>query len=322
MLKRYTALLLCAATVISVGLSACSSGKSASSAAASQPAGTASEENASSGEKLKVSVTFDAMKEFTEAVGKDKVDISTIIPAGTEPHDFEPKAQDLTGLSTAKVFVYSGLGMEAWADKAVQSANNADLVAVEASKGAEPIKNTDPGEIEEHGQYDPHIWLSLKGAEIETKNIRDGLVKADPANKDYYEKNCEDFVAQLESLYTEYDQKFKSAPKKSFVTGHAAFGYLCRDFGLEQNSVEDVYAEGEPSAQQLSELVKYCKDHKVTTVFAEEMASPDVSKTLAKEVGAQVETIYTVESAEDDKTYLERVESNLSKIYASLGGKA
>ena len=95
MLKRYTALLLCAAAVISVGLSACGSEKSASSAAASQPAGTASEENASSGEKLKVSVTFDAMKEFTEAVGKDKVDISTIIPAGTEPHDFEPKAQEI-----------------------------------------------------------------------------------------------------------------------------------------------------------------------------------------------------------------------------------
>ncbi len=104
------------------------------------------------------------------------------------------------------------------------------------------------------------------------------------------------------------------------MTGHAAFGYLCRDFGLEQNSVEDVYAEGEPSAQQLTDLVKYCREHKVETVFAEEMASPDVSKTLADEVGAKVETVYTVESSEGGKTYLERVESNLSKIYDSLKG--
>jgi zinc transport system substrate-binding protein len=268
--------------------------------------------------KLKVSVTFNAMKEFVAAVGKDKVEILTIIPDGTEPHDFEPKAQDLVALSTANVFVYSGLGMEAWVDDAIQAANNSGLVAVEASKGADAIKNTDPEEIEEHGQYDPHIWLSLKGAELEVKNIKDALVQADPSNKDFYETNCNDFVSQLENLYSEYNGKFQSVEQKSFVTGHAAFGYLCRDFGLEQNSVEDTFAEGEPSAQQLTELVKYCKDNKVTTIFAEEMASPDVSETLANEVGAKVETIYTIESGEDDKSYLERVTENLTKIYESL----
>lgn len=325
MLKRYAAILLGAAAVIGMGLSACGNGNTAGSGvsgAAPSSAAASSEEGQAAAGRLKVSVTFDAMKEFTEAVGGDKVEISTIIPDGTEPHDFEPKAQDLVGLSTAKVFVYSGFGMESWAVKAVQSADNPGLVTVEASKGAEPIKNTDAGEIKDHGQYDPHIWLSLKGAEIETKNIKDGLVKADPSNKEYYEKNCGDFVSQLEKLYAEYDKKFKSVPQKSFVTGHAAFGYLCRDFGLEQNSVEDVYAEGEPSARQLAELVKYCKANKVTTVFAEKMASPEVSQTLAKEVGAKVETIYTVESGEDNKTYLERAESNLSKIYESLGGTA
>ena len=288
MLKRCTALLMCGAIAMSVGLSACGSNNSSSSMASSQ-ASSASETSAgnkASGSKIKVSVTFDAMKEFTKAVGKDKVEISTIIPDGTEPHDFEPKAQDIVGLSTAQVFVYSGFGMEAWADNAVKSSNNPNLISVEASKGAEPIKNTDPGEVKEHGQYDPHIWLSLKGAEIETKNIKDALVKADSANKDYYEKNYNDFVAQLENIYTKYDNKFKSVKKKSFVTGHAAFGYLCRDFGLKQNSVEDVYAEGEPSPQQLAELVKYCKENKVTTVFAEDMASPNVSKTLAKDVNA------------------------------------
>jgi zinc transport system substrate-binding protein len=306
-----------------VGLSACGSGAPGSSEAGSSlpSSGAASAESKASGGKLKVSVSFNAMKEFTEAVGKEKVEVSTIIPAGTEPHDFEPKAQDLVGLSTAKVFVYSGFGMEAWAEKAVQSANNPDLVTVEASKGAEPIKNTDAGEIKEHGQYDPHIWLSLKGAEIEVKNIRTALVKADPSNQDYYEKNCNDFVSQLEALYTEYKKKFQAAPKKSFVTGHAAFGYLCRDFGLEQNSVEDTFAEGEPNAQQLSELVQYCKQHKVTTIFAEDMASPDVSKTLAQEVGAKVETIYTVEGEEEGRTYLERVKSDLDKIDASLEEK-
>lgn len=314
MMKKWAAMLLCLITVVS--LSACGSTNQAN-AQASTPKDNGQSSAQDTG-KLLVSVTFDAMKEFVEAVGQDKVEISTIIPAGTEPHDFEPKAQDLVGLSTAQVFVYNGLGMEVWVDKAVSAANNADLVTVEASKGADAIENTDPGEIEEHGQYDPHLWISLKGAELEVKNIKDGLIQADPANKDFYETNCDDFVAQLESLYKEYNEKFQSADKKSFVTGHAAFGYLCRDFGLKQNSVEDVFAEGEPTAQQLSELVEYCKANNVTTIFAEEMASPDVSKTLANEVGAKVETIYTIESAEDGMTYLERMQSNLTKIYESL----
>ena len=115
-----------------------------------------------------------------------------------------------------------------------------------------------------------------------------------------------------------YESQFASVPHKNFVTGHAAFAYLCRDFGLAQNSVEDVFAEGEPNAAQLAELVAYCKEHNITTIFAEEMASPDVSKTLADEVGAKVETIYTMESNEDDKTYLERMDDNLRKILASL----
>lgn len=299
-LKKWAVLLACVAGVLA--FPACSK------QAAEQP-----EE-----EKVRVSVTFDAMKEFVSAVGGDKVEISTIIPDGTEPHDFEPKAQDLAALSTADVFVYNGLGMEAWAQDAVEAADNEDLIVVETSGGADVIVNTDPEEVEEHGEYDPHIWLSLKGAEIAAQNIRDALAEADPDNADYYEKNCEDFVAQAESLYSEYNEKFQAAEKKSFVTGHAAFAYLCRDFGLEQNSVEDVFAEGEPSMRQLAELVDYCRSNGVTTVFAEEMASPEVSQTLADEVGAQVETISTMESSEDGTTYLARMEGNLSKIYRSL----
>ncbi|MDR0405727.1 MAG: metal ABC transporter substrate-binding protein [Clostridiales bacterium] len=302
---KQTMLLLCLSAVI--GLSACGGQQS--------PGG---ETTGTGTEKLKVSVTFNAMREFVHAVGGDKVEISTMIPDGTEPHAFEPKARELAALSTADVFVYNGLGMEAWASEAVQAANNANLLVVDASKGADVIQNTEQEEIEEHGQYDPHLWLSLKGAAAEVKNIRDALTQADADNKAYYEKNCADFTARLDALYNEYDAKFRAAKNKSFVTGHAAFAYLCREFGLEQNSVEDTFAEGEPSARQLAELTQYCRDNGVTTVFAEEMASPEVSETLAAEVGAKVETIYTIESAEEDKTYLERMTENLEKIYASV----
>ena len=268
--------------------------------------------------KVKVVTSFNAMTEFVQAVGGDKVEVATIIPDGTESHDFELKAEDIKSLSSAKVFVYNGLGMEPWAEKAIESAKNDKLVSVVASKGVDAIKNTDEEQIKEHGAEDPHTWLSLKNAVIEVNNVKDALVKADPSNKDYYEKNAKDYVAKLEALQKDYAQKFATVAHKDFVTGHAAFAYLCRDFGLEQQSVEDVFAEGEPNAAQLAELVEFAKSHGIKTIFAEEMASPAVSKTLAAEVGAKVETIYTMESKEDDKSYLQRMEDNLSKIYESL----
>ncbi|MDD2214076.1 MAG: zinc ABC transporter substrate-binding protein [Oscillospiraceae bacterium] len=308
-------------------LSACGSTESnnsgsaptVSSAAGTTAAGTeVAATDAGTTTRLAVSVSFDAMAEFVKAVGQDYVEVSTIIPSGTEPHDFEPKAQDLVKLSQADVFVYNGLGMEAWAEESAEAAQNDQLVTVIASDGVETITNTDQEEIQEHGQYDPHVWLGLSSAEQEIKNIRDGLIKADPAHQTAYEANCEAYLTQLNQLLTTYQDKFSQVSHKTFVTGHAAFAYLCRDFDLEQNSVEDTFAEGEPTAAQLGELVEYCKANQVTTIFAEEMASPAVSQTLADEVGATVETIYTIESAEDELTYLERMESNLSKIYSSL----
>lgn len=322
MKKKGLALLLC--LFVAAWLPACSpqGGPATTPSGAMQPGESASPETGEGA--LQVIVTFNALQEFAKAVGKEKVEVTTIIPDGSEPHDFEPKARDLVALSSADVFVYNGLGMEAWAEEAVQAAGNAALIVVEASKGADWIDRSEEetsgahGEEAESGAYDPHVWLSLEGAAVEVGNICDALVQADPANRAYYEANRDDYVAQLQSLRDDYAEEFASTARKSFVTGHAAFGYLCREFGLTQASVQDLYAEGEPSAQQLGELVDYCRQNGVTTIFAEEMASPEVSKTLADEVGVGVQTIYTMESAEDGLSYLRRMEENLSRIYDSL----
>lgn len=269
-------------------------------------------------DKIKVVVSFNPLREFAMAVGKDKIEVTTMVPEGVEPHDFEPKAKDLLELTEAKVFVYNGLGMEAWVDKSLSSIENKDLNVVDASKGSNLIKNESEDEIKEHGQYDPHIWLSLKEAKVETKNIKDALVKVDGKNKDYYEKNYEEFNKSLDNLYTEYKSKFESIQNKSFVTGHAAFAYLCRDFGLHQQSVEGVFAEGEPTAAKLKELVEYAKKNNVKTIFVEELASPKVSETLANEVNAKVQKIYTIECREDNKSYMDAMKENLENIYNSL----
>lgn len=268
--------------------------------------------------KVQVVVSFNALGEFAEAIGKDKVQVKTIIPEGTEPHDFEPKIRDFESINSASIFVYNGLDMEAWVDNTLQNVNNKNLIVVNASKGISPIKASEGAEAEGEGKYDPHIWLSLKNAEIEAANIRDALIKADKGNKDFYENNYRIFASKLEALYSEYKGKFDKLDNKYFVTGHAAFAYFCRDFGLKQNSVEDVFAEEEPSAKKMKGLVDFCKSNKIKTIFIEDMVSPKVSQTLASEAGAKVEKIYTIESREDNKDYIESMESNLSKVYESL----
>lgn len=268
--------------------------------------------------RLSVVASFDAMAEFSKAVGGDHVQVHTLTPAGIEPHEFEPKAQDMAILSKAAVFVYNGMGMEAWAEKAIAAANNKKLIAVEASAGVDPIGNDEPEEVAEHGAFDPHVWLSLSGAAIQAKNIAEALGKADPKNAQAYAKNLDAYVTALNEMRTEYGLKFQGEAGKSFVTGHAAFAYFCRDFDLSQKSVENVFAEGEPSAKALAELVDYCRKEGIKTVFVEEMVSPDVSKTLASEVGAKVETIATLEGPEEGKSYLDRQRENLDKVYDSL----
>ena len=93
---------------------------------------------------------------------------------------------------------------------------------------------------------------------------------------------------------------------------------MCRDFGLEQRSVENLFAEGEPTPKQLEDLVSYCKENNIKTVFSESLASPKVSETLANEVGAEVVPIMTLESKEDDKNYIEAMRYNLDVINKCL----
>lgn len=259
--------------------------------------------------KIRVVVTFNALKEIVGFIGGEHVAVFTMIPDGVEPHNFEPKAKDMMILSKADVFVYNGLGLESWVPGAIRAAGNKKMLVVDSSVGVTPI---------DQNGVDPHIWLSLKCAEIQTENCVAALVSVDPQHADFYAQKGAEYRLTLETLYNEYATKFSSVSKRTIVTGHAAFAYLCRDFGLEQNSVEDVFASGEPNAQRLIELINYARANKVKTIFMESLISPAVSKTLADEVGAKVRTIYTLESREEGKTGLERMRENLEAIYLSL----
>ena len=271
-------------------------------------------------------VTVDALFELAGAVGGERVDVVNVMPPGAEPHHFEPSARDLALLNSADMLFLCGLGLEPWAEGAVVASGNDRLVVADVSFGIEPIALFEDGFGDRNGSgrvghgelYDPHIWLSPVCAAAIAGSIRDAFTGVDPDGAEYYRSNCEALVSRLDELYNEFSVKFGVLDNRAIVTGHAVFAYLCRDFGLVQNSIEGVFAEGEPSARELAELVDFCRERGVTTILAESLASPLVAEALAAEAGAVVRFIYTMESAEDGLSYLERMEHNLSVILESL----
>ena len=286
-------------------------------------------------EKIKVMTSIYPIKEFTEIIGGDKVSVKSMVPDGAEPHDFEPKAKDMVELGKSQLFIYNGLGMEHWVDKVLSTVHDDKLTVVDTSKNAKIIEVSNEKEVEihdedghnhehtqgdghNHGKLDPHIWLSFSEAKNQGKLIEEALIKVDPKDKDYFIANYNKFANDLDQVSQEYGEKFKNIPNKSFVTGHAAFAYLCRDLGLTQISVEDAFGEGEITPQHLKELADYCKTNNVKVIFMPDSASEKVSQTLANEVGAKVVKISSLETKNGDKSYIETMKENLETIYDNL----
>jgi len=268
--------------------------------------------------KISVSTTINPVHQIVTIIGGDKVEASRMVPAGSEAHDFEPTIRDMETLSKSSILFISGLGMEPWADKAKETTGSKGLVTAELSSGIGLIgleENGHEGEEEEHGDFDPHVWLSLDGMVTMAENAEKALSAASPENAEYFRKNLEAFRKDALALKEEYLPKFAPYQGKAFVTGHAAFGYMCRELGLVQMSVEGPFQEGEPTPKKLEELINFAKENGIKTIFLEEQASPKVSETLAREVGASTETLNPLESEGD---LLQTIKENYDKILKSM----
>lgn len=271
--------------------------------------GCGSKDNTSS-DKIQITTSISPVKEFTKLIGGDKVEVYSLVPDNVEPHDVDLKPKDFEKLIKSNLFIYNGLGMEDWLEQVQEQIEGKEIISVDTSKNG--------NSIETDGKLDPHQWLSLKEAVNQCKNIKEALINIDPDNKSYYEESYSKVKADFDELYNEYLPKFKSLKNKNFVTSHEAFGYLCRDFGLTQKALSDLFGEGEITPKKLENLVDYCKQEGITTIFSEEEDSQKEAETLANEIGGKVTSIYTLETKVDGKTYLEAMKDNLDVIYESM----
>lgn len=296
-------------------------------------------EDTSSEKKLNVMASFYPMYDFATKVGGDKVEVTNMVPAGTEPHDWEPAATDVKNLEEADVFIYNGAGMEHWTEDVLGALDNKELKVVEASRGLTLLegKEEDEEETEDSSSdsdasdestdseitYDPHVWLNPLTAKAEMENIKNAFVEADPDNKDYYEQNYETYVEKFDQLDKEYKDGLADTKSKDLITSHEAFGYLCQAYGLNQVGIEGLSPDSEPDASRMNEIIKFAKENNVKTIFFEELVSPKVSETIADEIGAKTAVLNPLEGLTDDEIsagedYFSVMESNLKTIEDAL----
>lgn len=280
---------------------------------------------------LKVMASFYPMYDFAAKIGGDKAEVITLVPSGTEPHDWEPAAADIRNLEEADLFIYSGAGMEHWVDDMLASLDNKDLISVEASKGValrdghshSHEEEEGAGEPEEEGQYDPHVWLSPLYAEKEMENIKNAYIKADPDNRDYYEANYELYASRFADLNQKFKDTLSSLPNKDIVVSHEAFGYLCDAYGLNQVGIEGLSPDSEPSPARMAEIIDFVRANHVRVIFFEELVSPKVAETIAKETGSSVQVLNPLEGLSDEELesgadYFSVMEENLKQLEAAL----
>ncbi|MFF0061612.1 metal ABC transporter substrate-binding protein [Streptomyces sp. NPDC005279] len=295
---------------------------------------TSNAADGSSGGKLKVVASFYPMQYLAEEIGGDRVSVSTLTKPGVEPHDLELGPRQTAELNEAGYILYLK-GIQPAVDKAIaqsEAKNKVDAATLtklehHGTEGGHSHEGEAAGH-DEHGHEgeagaDPHIWLDpVKYAEV-AKGVGKSLEKADPDHAADYRKNTDALVTRLGGLNTTYEQGLKSTATKTFITTHAAFGYLAERYGLDQEAIAGVDPESEPSPARIKDLQAIAKKDKVSTVFFETLASDKTARTLAEDTGLKTDVLDPLEGITDKSKgadYIEVMQSNLAALQKALGG--
>ncbi len=278
--------------------------------------------------RLQAVVTIFPLFDFCRQIGGDRVEVSLLLPPGVEPHAFEPKPEDLVRINRADLFIYANRYLEPWAVDILKGVDNRRVLPVEAGAGVTYLRTAGEhrhdGHGGEEGGVDPHIWLSPVNAAAMVDNICAGLVRQDPANRAYYENNAAACKSKLAALDREFRDGLANCRHRIFLHGgHFAFGYLAERYGLKYVSAFAVSANAEPTPEKLAEMIRIMKRDRLRYVFYEELFSPRMAETIARETGATLLKLNSIDSLTREElaggaTYLSLMEQNLRNLKVGL----
>lgn len=288
---------------------------------------------------LSVYTTVYPLQYFTEQIGGEFVDVSSIYPAGANEHSFEPTQKDMMALADADLFFYIGLGLEGFVENAQKTLANEDvkLVATAAnvtedqlhiSTGhthAEHEEHDDHGHEEEHAheEHDAHVWLSPIISQQLALTIKDELVKALPEHEATFNSNYEQLVTDLAALHSDFEEMAATTTKKTFFVSHAAFGYIAGHYGFNQVPVAGLNSQSEPSQKELTAIVDLANKENIQYIFFEQNVSSKLTEIIQKEVNAETLTLHnlsvlTKEDIQNNEDYFTLMRKNMDVLKQAL----
>ena len=267
--------------------------------------------------KLQVISSFYPLHEFSQNVGKEKVDAKLLVPVGIEPHDWEPTIKDVQKMQKSDLIIINGIGFENWVDKLYEM--NYQGGVVDTSIGI--IKNMDEESSIPKESYDesgdPHIWLNPVFAKIQVQNIADAFSDSDPENRQYFQENAANYINELDLLDSKIRNEL-SGCNHDFIAFHDAFSYFADEYGLTQHTVISSYEpHAEPTAKTLENVINKAKQLNLKIIFTEETADPKTSQVIANEIGGKILVLSPLEIS-GDGTYISKMTENLNHLKEAL----
>jgi zinc transport system substrate-binding protein len=287
---------------------------------AGAPGGCSARGSSGNAGRLKVVAGFYPLAEAASRVGGHLVDVGNLTPPGVEPHDLELTPDQIADIQRADVVLYLGHGFAPAVERGVAGANGVTLDLLQGM-------SLDPGEPEEGEQgpvFDPHVWLDPGLYQRIVDRTEQAMAQARPKNAATFESNAKAFEAELSALDQAYRSGLTGCARDVIVTSHAAFGYLSARYGLTQEAIAGVSPDAEPSPDRLAQLAQLVKREGVTTIFTEELVSPRVAETLAREVGVTTAVLNPLEGLSKTEVaagqdYVSVMRSNLHTLQRALG---
>lgn len=262
--------------------------------------------------QMHVMVSIPPQVYFVEQLGGDLVTVESMLPPGGFPHTYEPTPKQMRQLSKATMYVRIHVEFEdAWWEKI--AAVNPKMLVVDTLEGIERLESDmhheQHGDVHDHHDGDPHIWLSPQLVKQQVMTICEGLIRIDPDNAETYRSRQDAFLQQIDTLNQEIQTQLTNLSSRTFLVFHPSWSYFARDYNLEQVAIE---VEGkEPSVAEMTQLVTLAKDHNIRVIFVQPQTSRRSAETIARQIGATVEVLDPL--AQDWSENMRHVANTLAK---------
>lgn len=238
-----------------------------------------------------ISVSIAPIKYFTEAIAGDDFEVNVMVPAGSDPHFYEPSMAQVQNLSKSLAYISIGyLDFEvAWLYKFYQVNPEMKIISFANNQELLYASAWEHGDHMHYEGVDPHFWVSPKSAYRMAADIKDLLLAINPSGAVKYEENYTKLISQISEIDREAGEMLAPWGGRKFMIYHPVLGYFARDYGLEQVAIEHEGKEPSPSA--LRELIDLARANEIKTIFVQQEFDRKNAEVIAAEVGAQVITI-------------------------------